>query len=48
MISIKENFNKKPNILKRGQKKAKTIVQRLEKSQTLFAVLPFLCHKEGV
>jgi len=46
MISITENFNKKPNILKRGQKKAKPIVQRLEKSQTLFAVLPFFCHKE--
>jgi len=33
-------------MLKRGQKKAKHTVQRLEKSQTLFAVLPYLCHKK--
>jgi len=39
------NFNKSQTMLKRGQKKAKPTVWRSEKKQTLFAVLPFLCHK---
>jgi len=38
-----ENFNKKPNnAAKRDQKKAKPTVEK----PTLFAVLPFLCHKK--
>jgi len=38
-----ENFNKKPN--KKCLKKAKLIIYRPEKSQTLLVVLLFLCDK---
>jgi len=41
-----ENFIEKPNSAKKKPEKAKLIVQRPEKSQTLFVVLLFLCHKE--
>jgi len=37
---------KSQTMLKRGQKKAKHTVLRPEKSQALFAVLPFLCHNK--
>jgi len=41
-----ENFNKKPNSAKKDQKKGQTNCLKARKSQTLFAVLTFLCHKE--
>jgi len=40
-----ENFNKKPNNAKQRPEKSQTGCLKARKSQTLFAVLPFFCHK---
>jgi len=43
-----EKFNKKPNCAKKRPEKGQTdCLIGQKKSQTLFAVLTFLCHKEA-
>jgi len=41
-----ENFNKKPNNAKNWPEKGQTDCLKAEKSQTLFAVSPFLSRKK--
>jgi len=41
-----KNFNKKPNSANMRSEKGQTDCLKARKSQTLFAVLPFYCHKK--
>jgi len=41
-----ENFNKKPNNAKKRTKRPNRLFKGQKKSQTVFAVLPLLCHKK--
>jgi len=41
-----ENFNKKSNSAKEARKRPTQLFKGQKKCQTLFAVVPFLCHKE--